>query len=63
MRSRIRLIMPRGAAAARRVEKLVRAQGGRVLGVQEWLSTDEVRVAELLILLKDGSAGFQVRAS
>src|ERR1043165_461051 len=36
VKSRIRLIMPRGPGASKRLSMLVRAQGGRVLQVQEW---------------------------
>lgn len=63
VKNRIRLIMPRGSAAKRRLTALVRAQGGRVLRVQEWLRTSEVSVAEVLVLLKKGAAGLQLRAS
>lgn len=63
VKNRIRIIMPRASAAKRRLAALVRAQGGRVLRVQEWLRTSEVSVAEVLVLLKKGSASFQLRAS
>lgn len=63
MKSRIRLIMPRGPAANKRLAELVRAQGGRVLRIQEWLCTGKVSVAELLVLVKKGAASFQLMAS
>jgi hypothetical protein len=55
--------MPRGSAGNRRLEELVRAQGGRVLRVQEWLRTGDVSVAEILVLFKKGAACFQLRTS
>jgi len=63
VKSRIRLILPRGPAATKRLGALVRAQGGRVLRLQEWMRTSDVSVAEVLVLLKAGSASHHLRTA
>jgi len=63
VKSRIRLIMPRGPEASKRLSELVRAQGGRVLGIQEWLRTRDLSVAEILVQTKKGAASFRLLTS